>query len=97
MPAHWLGGLRVASAGEQVSMLRGVIQAGSAWPHWNLAAHLGCGAGERHIRTLTSLVATAEHTYWAVRAGLSRISRPGSVSSSSATASRDLTKSEKER
>ena len=28
MPAHWLGGLRVAGAGEQVSMLGGVIQAG---------------------------------------------------------------------
>jgi hypothetical protein len=35
--------------------------------------------------------------YCAVMAGLSRMSRPGSVSSSSATASRDFTKSEKER
>jgi WhiB family redox-sensing transcriptional regulator len=53
--------------------------------------------GTRPLTYVADGHAAAGAGYCAVMAGLSRMSRPGSVSSSSATASRDFTKSEKER
>jgi hypothetical protein len=94
MRAAWLRSARSAAPW--------LVPARASWPRASASA--GLGRGFRRLLVGNPPTGRAEDAqrgmpaaYSAVTAGLSRTSRTGSVSSSSAMASRDFTKSENER